>query len=549
MRPSRISALLTAVVLSFSLISCSDNNTDVPRIQRERNKDEEFRIGQSYAVDDEDIPDDIDIPDDEVCDISDIEKEVQLLISHIDDKKEENVIKDDIQNLLDMYDLIYDAHTNMEIVFYRNYNDKALESEYNRFYRAAYVAKDLIDYGFVYGFDSKYSDLFKDLVDEDDLIKYDGEYDLETARINSESSFDDQSEALSSYYDVENDDSLSNKEKDLKCAEILLDLISDYDTEKLYSQYDRDYTGDEILDLSKTVKSELIPVNKKLTTEYLTTADWSSSYYDEVSSSNPFKIIREYAPRLSDDISKSADIICDEKLYSIFNDSEAFQGAFTDDLPTNNRARVFIGNVGSENVLRSAIHEFGHFHACLYDETPSYLFKNNMDIAEIQSQGFELLFMQFYDDIYGDSSDSMKLEQVIDLLDSVICGFLIGEFEYTVVRDKDDLTPQEVVDLFNDLFSEYNPFLKINNVPHLFESPGYYISYATSSLAAFDIFEDLLNDPQKALEQYEKIAKTSFNSGEFTFKMALKECGFSDVLTKEYITALADELSDYAESF
>ena len=52
-----------------------------------------------------------------------------------------------------------------------------------------------------------------------------------------------------------------------------------------------------------------------------------------------------------------------------------------------------------------------------------------------------------------------------------------------------------------------------------------------------------------SLEQYEKIAKTSFNSGEYTFKMALKECGFSAVLTKEYITALADELNDYADSF
>jgi len=123
MRPSRISALLTAVVLSVSMISCSDNNSDLPRIQRERNKDEEFRIGQSYAVDEEDIPDDIEIPDDEICDISNIEKEVQLLISHIDDKEDEAVIKEDIQNLLDMYDLIYDAHTDMEIVFYRNYTD------------------------------------------------------------------------------------------------------------------------------------------------------------------------------------------------------------------------------------------------------------------------------------------------------------------------------------------------------------------------------------------------------------------------------------------
>ncbi|WP_028516421.1 hypothetical protein [Ruminococcus flavefaciens] len=548
MRPSRISALLTAIVLYASMISCSDNNTYVPRIQRDRDKDKEFSIGQSYAADDEDIIDEIEVSD-ELCDISDIEEKVQLLIDHIDDQEDEEVIKNDIQFLLDMYDKLYEAHTNMEVVFYRNYSDNDLESEYNKFYRAAFVAEDLLAHGFIYGYNSKYKKLFEDLVDEDDFTKHAGEYDLEDARIESEASFDDRSEAMSSYYEITNNNDLSNKEKDLQCAEVLLDLLSDYNTDILYSQYDRDYTGDEILELSDTVKKELIPVYNKLIDKYFDMPNWAASYYTDNDGSDPFEIIREYAPLLSEDISKSADIICNEKLYSIYDNAEAFPGAFTDDMPYQKKARVFIGNVGEENELNSAIHEFGHFHACLYDDTPAYLFKNNMDIAEIQSQGLELLFMQFYDDIYGDASDPKKIEKVMDLLDSVICGFLVGEFEYTVVRDMDNMTPQDVVDLFNDIFKEYSPYYNLNIIPHIFESPGYYISYATSSLAAFDIFEDMQKNPKKALEQYEKIAKTSYNSGEYTFRMALKECGFSDVLTKNYISELADEISNYADSF
>ena len=540
MRPSRFSALLTAIVLSISMISCSDNNTDVPRIQRDRDKDKEFSIGQSYAADDEEIPDYTEIPD-ELCDISKIEEKVQLLMEHIDDKKDEAVIKDDIQSLLDMYDQLYEANTNMAIIFYSKYSDKDLEDEYNKFYRAASVAEDLLAYGFIYGYNSDYRQLFEELVDEDDIVKHADEYDLEDARLESEASFEDRAEALSSYYDITSKNDLSNKEKDLQCAEILLDLLNDYDTDMLYSLYDRDYTGDEIIALGDTVKAKLIPVNEKLVDAYFDTPNWASSYYSDNGGSDPFEVIREYAPLLSEDISKSAEIICNEKLYSICDNDEAFPGAFTDDMPIQNRAKIFIGNVGPENELSSAIHEFGHFHACLY--------KNNMDIAEIQSQGLELLFMQFYDDIYGDESDSKKIEKVMDLLDSVICGFLVGEFEYTVVRDKDKMTPEKVVELFNDIFKDYSPYYNLNMIPHLFESPGYYISYATSSLAAFDIFEDLQKDPKKAVAQYEKIAKTSFNSGEYTFKMALKKCGFSDVLTKEYISNLADELSDYAESF
>jgi len=548
MRHSRISALLTAAVLSISMISCSDNNTASERIQRYRDKEKEFSIGQSYAIDEEDIPDDIEISD-ELCDISNIEEKVQLLIEHIDDEEEEAVIKADIQNLLDMYDSLYEAHTNMEVVFYKNYSDKGLESEYNKFYRAAYVAEDLIAHGFIHGYSSKYRSLFEELVDKDDLIKHEGEYDLETARIESEASFEDRAEAMSSYYEITSNDELSDQEKDLKCAEILLDLLEDYDTNLLYSQYDRDYTGEDILALSKAVKTELTPVYDKLMDTYFDKTNWveTFSYNDNIS--DPFQVIRDYAPSLSADISKSAEIICNEKLYSICDNSDAFGGAFTDDLPVQRRARIFIGNVGKENELGSAIHEFGHFHACLYDDTPAYLFKNNMDIAEIQSQGLELLFMQFYDDIYGDVSDAKKIEKVLDLLDSVICGFFIGEFEYTVVKDLDNMTPQKVVDLFSELASEYQSLYSLNMIPHIYESPGYYISYATSSLAAFDIFEDLLKDKKKALEQYEKIARTSYNSGEYTFRMALKECGFSDVLSNDYISGLADKLEEYAEGF
>ena len=59
----------------------------------------------------------------------------------------------------------------------------------------------------------------------------------------------------------------------------------------------------------------------------------------------------------------------------------------------------------------------------------------------------------------------------------------------------------------------------------------------------------MLNDPDRALEQYEKIAKISCNSGEYTFKKALSKCGFSDVLTKDYIYSLSDELKEYSKCF
>ena len=52
-----------------------------------------------------------------------------------------------------------------------------------------------------------------------------------------------------------------------------------------------------------------------------------------------------------------------------------------------NKAMIFIGNMGSDEILPTAIHEFGHFHASSMTILPHIFYKNNLDIAEIQSQG------------------------------------------------------------------------------------------------------------------------------------------------------------------
>jgi oligoendopeptidase F len=105
-----------------------------------------------------------------------------------------------------------------------------------------------------------------------------------------------------------------------------------------------------------------------------------------------------------------------------------------------------------------------------------------------------------------------------------------------------------VLDLWDEITGDYLD-LDFYEINHLFEMPGYYVSYAVSALAAFDIWEDCLYDPDSALAKYEKIARIPSNSKDTKFLEALKSCGFSDVMTKEYINVLAQELSDYADDY
>ena len=113
--------------------------------------------------------------------------------------------------------------------------------------------------------------------------------------------------------------------------------------------------------------------------------------------------------------------------------------------------------------------------------------------------------------------------------------------------NRDTFTPEDVVECFEEIIGDFSPDMQLHYIPHIFEQPGYYISYGVSALAAFDIWKDCLDAPDKAFEKYDNIAHVPCNSIDSTFCSALEESGFSDVLDKKYIENLADEITDYAD--
>ena len=549
--PRILSAAAAAAVI-FSCISCTDRNEKAPRISRYRDKEKEYRIGQSYSEDTgtesehHSAPPHLAEADEEK--LNEIEGIVQQLVMDLERSGSEDEIRNRINTLIDRYNSLYDERTMAEVAFYGNYTDDSISDIYDGYCRNLAVAEALITYGFHIGQQSEYSSLFQGLLPADAEEQYsNGDYDTEAVRIEAEMAYQDASEYLYEYYDIIGSEKLSDDEKDLKCAEILLEMLSDYTPETLYEQYNRDYTGEDILALSETVAEEMLPAYDALIDAYVNSYITSEFDITEPDIGDPFYVIRNYAQKLSPDISKSADRIVKEQLYTIKNDDSAFEGAFTDELPSENSAYIFIGNVSDDHLLGTAVHEFGHFHASFYDDTPALAITDNIDLAEIQSQGFELLFTQFYDDIYDQSGNNMRLYTLADLCDAVTCGFMVGKFEYDLVSDAENLSPEDVVELFGEAASYYDGSLHLYEIEHLFESPGYYISYATSALASLELFDDVMNDKEKALEKYESIAKISCNSDEYTFREALKKCGFRDVLSKESITRTADMLKKYAE--
>ncbi|MBR5683356.1 MAG: hypothetical protein IKW96_08810 [Ruminococcus sp.] len=535
-----VSAVMAAAV-TISCCSCAAMNDSPPRISRYRDREREYSIGQSVA--DENY-EEADESDEEMLD------SVQLVVKHFTEQLEkpqnEDRIQENTEHLLDMLDGIYESRTFASVDFYSDYQNDEAMAAYQSSEHIYSVAEDLISYAFYCGMQSQYSELFTNIIPPEMAELYsDGTYDLETARAEAEAAYYDSSEDRNRYYEVISDDTLSDDAKDLECAEILIDMLSDETPESFYESYYRDYSGEDILALKDTVLSEVIPAYYAIEEAWHKTAP-SGQYENDMLSEAPFDVIRTYAKELSPDISRSADRLIDEELFSISNNPDAFNIAFTDDLPTQNSAYIFIGEKSRDNVLMTAVHEFGHFHASFYDDTHAYLMKNNYDIAEVQSHGMEILFTSFFDDIYGSDGDRNRLKTLADMCYYIFSAFYIGSFEYELVSRIDDITPEEVVRLYENSFSDYNIGYRLSDISHLYECPGYYISYATSGLASLQLFFDMRNDMDKALEKYKKIAKISCYSGEYTFRQALAECGFEDVLSKGYITGISRKMREYA---
>ncbi len=539
MKKQRLLAISIAAALTLTAVSCS-YGYDTSKSRRDRTSDSEASEKDTGTTE----------FDYEAADLEAFNGELERLLDLIKESGRGDEIQDCIDGLIKASNAAYDAMGYSGIAQNLDWFDSELEEAYDTDSETLYVMISGLGYAFSKGYKSEeYKEIFEPYIYDEEMLEYFTQPGMSLKRVEGYASVDYQvsDEALDDYYDIAYDSDLDDDEKNLKCAEVYLDILSQYEAESFYDRYYRDYTPDEITELSQYIKKTLIPVRDVLADNFNDNKYSDDVFDDPVLYDEPFELIRDYSAKLSADIETSADRINDEKLYSVGTGSGCYTGSYTVDLPLNNSALVYVYSDDTYFDLQTCIHEFGHFHSSFYDETDAYMSMTNIDVAEIQSQGMELLFMQFYDDIYGDQADAMKLLKFYDMSDVIISSFLIGEFEYTALTKAEEMTPQDVVDLYDDIMGEYAEGYPFYYVSHMFEQPGYYISYGVSALAALDIMDDCINDPDKALEKYEKIAKVPANDVNSTFRSSLSECGFEDVLSKEYIDKIAAELEQISD--
>lgn len=304
MKKIKLISLVTVLAVPLSLCSCSLENFGY-------DYDSEY----SEAVSGEQA----ESYDYENIDLDDFNEDVKQLLDDIKKSDNEKAVQNGIDNLLRQADIASDAMSYSCIESYLEWDNSDLEYDYDSLSETFYVICDALGYAFAKGSKSnEYSELFKELTD-DESVEYFTQKGMNLSRVEGYASVDYSvsDDFLDDYYETAYDDSLSDDEKNLRCAEVYLEILSNINPEYYYENYNRDYTPDDILKLSKTVREKLQPVANELYDKFEDNKQSDNIFEKPVIFDNPFETIREYSARLSPDIENTANKIINDKLYTI----------------------------------------------------------------------------------------------------------------------------------------------------------------------------------------------------------------------------------------
>ncbi len=388
---------------------------------------------------------------------------------------------------------------------------------------------------------------------QDGYIRQNHQYTVKKAE-ETEEMIARKNELLQKYIDVLGS-SRSEKEKELACAEIYLDLAKYYNSliltencsyiDYAYQLYCRDYTADDIAKLNDAAAEKLSDAFQKITGR---AAKVYVKEAGEKKFDDNFDVVSQFAYRVSDDLRESAGMVAERGLYKT-GSGNSDTTSYTTKLNYIGAAVIYQYIRGESKDFSTTAHEFGHFNALRQDTTPYlYIHGSNLDIAEVQSQGLEVLYTDFYDSIYGVNDEYLRMTEAASLLVAIAGGFQGNEFENYVFEHADSMTPEDVVEKYHELAEKYKLYnVSFCEIAHFFQMPGYYISYAVSALAAIDLWTVMYRDFDRAAEMYTDISHISIYDGT-GFTNALESAGFDNVLGENFITdkipKLAEDLTD-----
>lgn len=241
-------------------------------------------------------------------------------------------------------------------------------------------------------------------------------------------------------------------------------------------------------------------------------------------------------------------------LYSLGSEKERMEGAFTTFLPKSNVPYLVVNGSDNSRDIISFAHEFGHFTAFVNMPEKNYLLDNiRLDVEEIHSQGLQLLFGEVADPVFGENRKKIQAANVMRVASAIVDGCVYDDWQREVYANP-DMTLEEVNACYKKVLTEYGidydfPGLEFGwcEIPHNFDAPMYYLSYAISAVAALQIWDISRSDFDKGVSTWEKLIEIGSNTESYSDTM--KQAGLKTVFDTDAMEEILDDTTYYAASF
>lgn len=481
-----------------------------------------------------------------------------------------------------MYNDAYTQYNLVQIRFYSNVNDTEAEEEINYCSKQFALLDPIVNDFYITALDNGYEETFfsgwtdtqieyvriqKNMFDDEyaDLVSRKTEIENEymsllsnyTIHYNGRNyTLDDIKKMAQTNTSYQSLLSVYYNGLEADAAELYSELVVIYDTLadkagfETYTEfsyryvYRRDYSPDQVQDMYSYVKEEIVPlyfqiesmIDKDVLNSALNVNNATIQQYDS--------IFKTYTSEISDEMNQAYK---DMKRYHLYNvgASDGMQNAgFTTYLPSYGMPYIYLYTYGNLGDISSFVHEFGHFYGYYFNGDES---DGIVDVAEIQSQANQWLFMPYYD-LTEEQLEQYTLYCLSDTLLTIIQGCLFDEFQQIIYRDN---VTENYKDLFEALSKEYgldkvlSPEVAPNFwalVHHNFVMPLYYISYAVSALPSLEIFFVSQNDRDAAITSYLSVIN---ESGFREYLEVLDDANLSSPFEEETYEELAKDIQGY----
>lgn len=404
--------------------------------------------------------------------------------------------------------------------------------------------------------ETKLVDEYYDILDASDKTTYsyndeDWTFDMITGEEGEELSISD----YEGYVDIY--DGLLEK-TNAKAGPIYLKLVdlrtefakeAGYDNYAAYAdteEYNRDYTEEQVRQLHKDAKT----VAKAYYDNYYSSYEANTSMPD-MTEKKLLDNLLKYSSRVDDMAGASAQQLTGEKLITMGEEAGRQDGAFTTYIRKAGCPFISMSLSGNQDFITLS-HEFGHFVEYNNEKMQNILTdKDNIDLAEIASNGLQGLMTCFYDDIFKGQAKAAKKITVGTLLENVIDGCVEDEFQRAVYKNP-DMDLEELNKLYADTYAQYNTWAADDPgygwvfISHNFESPMYYISYTVSALAALQIWDQSNRSFDRAVKTWEKFI--SYGTYNRTYLDTVERCGLVKFTEKGAVNRICRPALDATSS-